>query len=215
MLTALTLTLGIGAVIIEIKLRTVARNFAQTHVSATLSRAVSLAAMRVLDEYNITYDKIANLSRNEQGQVSSIEINSNAINRFKSSLTEAVARELSGYKSVTFKIPVSAAFGVYYSYLAYPKISYTVSVSTAVFTEFENEFTDAGINQVLHRITVRVGTKGQLALLKEKQSINESTNFTLAETVIVGAVPDAFTNIDYANEDIVDDVFDYGASVPD
>ncbi len=215
MLTAVTLTLGIGAVFIEIKLRTVARNFAATHVATTLSRAVSHAAMRVLEEYNITYDQVANLSRNEQGLVSSIEINSNAINHFKSSLTEAVVKELAGYKIVTFKIPVSAAFGVYYSYLAYPKISYTVSVSTAVFTELRNEFKDAGINQVLHRITVKVGTRGQLAMLKEKSSIDESTDFTLAETVIVGATPDAFTNIDYANEDIVDDVFDYGASVLD
>ena len=214
-LTAVTLTLGIGAVFIEIKLRTVARNFAATQVSQILSRAVSRAAMRVLDEYNVTYDEVVHLSRNEQGLVSSIEINTKAINRFKSSLTEAVAEELKNYKSVTFKIPVSAAFGIYYSYLSYPKISYTVSVATTVFTEFKNEFTDAGINQVLHRITVKVGIRGQLALLKEKTGINEATSFTLAETVIVGAVPDAFTNIDYANEDIVDDVFDYGASVPD
>ncbi len=211
----MALLIGTGCIFIELKLRNIAHSFARNHVSAALSKAVSRAAMRVLDEYDITYDKVANLSRNETGQVTSIEINGGAINRFKSSLTEAVARELSGYKSVTFKIPVSAAFGVYYSYLAYPKVSYTVSVSTAVFTEFENEFTDAGINQVLHRISVRVGTKGQLALLKEKQSISESTDFTLAETVIVGAVPDAFTNIDYANEDIVDDVFDYGAQLPE
>ena len=215
LLTAFTIAAGVGAIFIEIKLRAVARTFAESYVSTALSNAVNRAAMSVLDEYNISYNEVANLSVNEQGLVSSIEINTSAINRFKGSVTAAVVSELAEYKSVTFKIPISAAFGVYYSYLSFPKISYTVSVSTSVFAEFENEFIDAGINQVLHRITIRVGTIGQLAMLKEKTGINQSTNFTLAETVIVGAVPDAFTNIDYASEDVVDDVFDYGATVPE
>lgn len=209
--TALALLICAGSVYIEIRLRTVAASFARTSLSSAFGGAINRAAVRVLDEYDITYDEVAMLFRNEEGQVTSLEIKTAAINRFKSSMVKEVQKELSGYEKTTFRIPVSAAFGVYYSYLSYPKVSYTVSVSTMVFTEIHNEFTDAGINQVLHRISVRVGTKGQLAMQGSKQNISEAEEFTLAETVIVGAVPDAFTKIDYANEDIVDDVFDYGA----
>ena len=46
--------------------------------------------------------------------------------------------------------------GIYYTYLSYPKISYTVGVSTVVSTNFKSEFYEAGINQVLHRISVSV-----------------------------------------------------------
>lgn len=209
--TAVSLVLCVFCIYVDIRLREVAHTFARNRVSAVLTAAVNRAASRLLDEYDITYDSVSNITRNENDQVTSVEINTNEINRFKSGLTESVLAELSNYGNVTFEVPLLAAFGLYYSYLAYPRVSYTVTISTVVSTEFKSEFTDAGINQVLHRISVVVGTRGSLAVLGSDADISETTDFTVAQTVIVGAVPDAFTNIDYANEDIVDDVFDYGA----
>ncbi len=212
--TAVSLVLGIFCVYIDIRLRSVAETFARNHVSAVLTSAVNRAATQLLGEYNITYDRVSIITRNENDQVTSVEINTNEINKFKSGLTESVLAELSDYSKITFEVPLLAAFGIYYSYLSYPRISYTISISTVVSTEFKSEFTEAGINQVLHRISVIVGTRGSLAVLGTDADINETTDFTVAQTVIVGAVPDAFTSIDYANEDIVDDVFDYGAEAP-
>lgn len=212
--TAVTLILGVFCVYVDIRLREVAHTFARNSVSAVLTAAVNRAATRLLEEYNITYDSVSNITRNENDQVTSVEINTNEINRFKSGLTESVLAELSDYGKITFEVPLLAAFGIYYSYLSYPRISYTISISTVVSTEFKSEFTEAGINQVLHRISVIVGTRGSLATLGADTDISETTDFTVAQTVIVGAVPDAYTKIDYANEDIVDDVFDYGAEAP-
>ena len=124
-------------------------------------------------------------------------------------------KELNKNGDVTVKVPLSAAFGIYYTYLSYPKISYTLSAVRIVSTNYKNEFLEAGINQVLHRISVSVSALGNLAIIGRDAEVSEITTFTLAETVIVGAVPDAFTSIDYATEDVVDDVFDYGAQKPE
>ncbi len=212
--TAMSVILGVFCLYVDIRLREVAETFAKNRVSAVLTASVNRAASRLLEEYDITYDSVSSITRNENGQVTSVDINTNEINRFKSRLTESVLAELSNYGKVTFEVPISAAFGLYYSYLSYPSISYTISISTVVSTQFKSEFTDAGINQVLHRISVIVGTRGSLAVSGADTDISEMTDFTVAQTVIVGAVPDAFTSIDYANEDIIDDVFDYGAEAP-
>lgn len=211
LLLVFVLTSCVFCVFIDIKLRAVAVTFAKNKVSAILTAVVNRAASRLLEEYDITYDSVSNITRDESNNVVSVEINTNEINRFKSGLTEAVLKELANYGSVTFNVPISAAFGMYYSYLSYPRVSYTMGIAATVSTEFRSEFTDAGINQVLHRISVVVGARGDLAVLGTDANITEMTDFTVAQTVIVGAVPDAFTSIDYANEDIVDDVFDYGA----
>lgn len=213
-ITATSLILGAFCIYVDIRLREVAETFAKNRITAVLTASVNRAASQLLEEYDITYDSVSSITRNESGQVTSVEINTNEINRFKSGLTERVLEELSNYGSVTFAVPISAAFGLYYSYLSYPRISYTISLSTAVSTEFKSEFTDAGINQVLHRISVAVGTMASLAVPGNDKDINQITDFTVAQTVIVGAVPDAFTSIEYANEDLVDDVFDYGAQAP-
>lgn len=207
------LLLGMLCIYIDVKLRGVARNFAESRMAAMLTSAVNKAASRLLEEYEITYDKVSEVTRDQNGNVTSIEIDTNEINRFKSSLTEEVLTELRSYGSVGFSVPVSAAFGIYYSYLYYPRVSYNMTTAVAVSSDFESEFTDAGINQVLHRISVVVGTKGSLAIPGEDEEIEYKTSFTVAQTVIVGAVPDAYTSIDYASEDTVDDIFDYQAQL--
>ena len=199
---------------VEFRLRDVAISFARNAVSSVLSSAINVAAIRLIKENGLTYDSVSNLSRDADGKVVSVEIDTNEINRFKAALAEEVQTELSMQNDITVKVPLLSAFGIYYTYLSYPKISYTLGASTIVSTNYKSQFYDAGINQVLHRISVSVETAGNLALPGRDERIDEITEFTVAETVIVGAVPDAFTNIDYASEDIVDDVFDYGAEKP-
>ncbi len=198
-------------VYVDIKLRVVATSLAKYALSSALSSAINTAAVKLIEENGLTYDKVSNLKRDQENRVTSIEIDTNSINRFKGALVKAVQEELEKEGSVTVEVPVLAAFGVYYTYLSYPKISYTLSTVRIVSTNYKNEFFEAGINQVLHRISVSVGAAGNMAVVGRDTVVNEITDFTLAETVIVGAVPDAYTKIDYANEDIVDDVFDYGA----
>lgn len=200
-------------VYVDVRLRSVARNFAESRMKSMLTSSVNKAASQLLADYNITYDKVSKVSRDESGKVTSVEIDSNEVNRFKSEITQKVSEELKGYGSVGFSVPISAAFGIYYSFFRFPKVSYNFTIATVVFTDIKSEFIDAGINQVLHKISVVVGTRGSLAVPGDQSEISQTTSFTVAQTVIVGKVPDAYTNIDYATEDIVDDIFDYRAEV--
>lgn len=214
-LLALIVLVGSLSFYIEFRLRSVAITFARNAVSSVLSSAINTAAVKLIKENGLTYNKVSNISRDSNNNITAVEIDTNEINRFKASLAEAVQGELAAKNEITVKVPLLAAFGIYYTYLAYPKLSYTLSAATVVSTNFKSEFYDAGINQVLHRISVSVSTAGNLALPGRDERIEEITDFTVAETVIVGSVPDAYTKIDYANEDVVDDVFDYGAVMPE
>ena len=210
LLAAIT-ALSALTVFVDLRLRMVAADFAKFALSSALSTATNKAAERLISEKGLTYDKVSNVKRDEQNRVTSVEIDTNSINLFKSRLASEVQNELDKAGDVTVKVPLSAAFGIYYTYLSQPKISYTLSAVRIVSTNYKNEFFEAGINQVLHRISVTVSALGNLAVIGADTEVKEITAFTLAETVIVGEVPDAYTKIDYATEDIVDDVFDYGA----
>ncbi len=211
LILSLAVLLGSAAVFIELRLNKVAVRFAINALSSVLSTAIDTAAASLMIDYSVTYDKLSVITRDENNNVTSIEINSTEVNRFKSGIGAAVQKELNKTGEITVNVPLSAAFGLYYTYVSYPKISYTISASTVISTNIRSEFLDAGINQVLHKISVRVKTAGNLGLVGKDERIEEVNDFTVAETVILGAVPDAYTKIDYATEDIVDDVFDYGA----
>jgi hypothetical protein len=59
-----------------------------------------------------------------------------------------------------------------------------------------NRFTSAGINQTKHQILLNVDVYVSILLPGFTTATKVSNSFTVAETVIVGSVPDSYTYFD-------------------
>ena len=95
-----------------------------------------------------------------------------------------------------------------------PKIRIELDISSAVYSKISSEFISAGINQTLHRITLTISTDIYFIMPWYRSSGGYQTEFILAETIIVGKVPDAYTNvIEYPGSNIAGEIFDYSADV--
>ena len=57
---------------------------------------------------------------------------------------------------------------------------------------FESYFTEAGINQTLHQLTMQVGVDVAILVLGRSESFTVTSQVVVAETIIVGDVPDTF-----------------------
>ena len=77
-----------------------------------------------------------------------------------------------------------------------------------VLTDLKSEFTEAGINQTLHRVYLEVVCN--VTILTPYQTITESiTNqVLLIEGVIVGNIPDAYYNLEGLNDEQMLDMVD-------
>ena len=64
-----------------------------------------------------------------------------------------------------------------------------------VRTEFESQFTSAGVNQTLHRIWMEVSVPMKLLLPGGEVETTLHTRLCVAETVIVGKVPDTYLQL--------------------
>ena len=75
-----------------------------------------------------------------------------------------------------------------------------------VLTDLKSEFTEAGINQTLHRVYLEVVCN--VTILTPYQTITESiTNqVLLIEGVIVGNIPDAYYNLQGLNDEQMLDI---------
>lgn len=196
---------------IDYRLKKVALEFAMSEAKTIILDCANKAALSVLDEMNISYNNIAILSRNSDGLVTSVEISTGVVNTFKSKIASAVSQELKKHSNVTFELPVFAAFGYFYSAFFIPKISYSIQLTTTAITDFYSRFYSAGINQVLHQILVKIDLESSLAMPHYKTALTTNTSLIAAETVIVGVVPDAFTEVINQSDELVGDIFDYSA----
>ncbi len=199
------------AVFVDIRLREVAKVFAKSAAKTALINATNLACGRLMEDTDFSYDDIAVITRNESGMATSVEINTIFANKLKAELTNCIAQELEKLTNMTFTVPLSAAFGIYYSAFETPRLSYKVHITTTVNTDFKSNFYSAGINQVLHQILLTVSLESDLAMREGDTETFTSTNFLIAQTVIVGAVPEAFTEVKNATDEVMEDIFDFGA----
>ena len=81
-----------------------------------------------------------------------------------------------------------------------------------VQSEISSEFESCGINQSIHRIVLRLDVTIGAFIPGYSIGCDVDYDYILSETVIVGNVPQAYTNViaDSA-QTAIDDINDYGA----
>lgn len=210
-LLIIALIISSCSIILDIRLRNVVKNFAKSAVKTIMIDCCNRASKRVLEDLDITYDDLAVITRNSEGYATSVEIDSMSSNRIKSIISDEISSEVSKHSDVEFSVPLFAAFGLYFTNIKWPKLKYTVHITTTVASQYESNFLSAGINQVLHQILLNVILESDLAMLEDSTEQVTKTNFIIAQTVIVGAVPDAFTSVGHATDEVMEDIFDFGA----
>jgi hypothetical protein len=57
---------------------------------------------------------------------------------------------------------------------------------------FSSYFSEAGINQILHQLTMNVTVDVSILVLGNTRSLSVSSQVVVAETIIVGQVPDTY-----------------------
>ena len=202
-----------GYVYLEYKLKAVVRTFAMSEAKTMLINAANKAAQEVLEETKITYDQLVIIDRKESGEVNSVSINTSLANELKVKINNRIAEKLRKHEKVKFSVPIFAAFGFYYTAFYNPRFTYEVGVTTTVGSDFSGAFESAGINQVLHQILLDIKLESDLAMPKTNTTLNTITSFLVAETVITGVVPDAFTSVIGAEDETIEDIFDHGATI--
>lgn len=173
------------------------------------TRVINTAVHEVIEEGE--YPELVEIKRDSEGNVLSISADTAAINKLKSSVSLKILELLSMDGNRDLKVPIGNLTGVYLlsgrGFSVYVRLIPTDSVLTTV----ESSFSDEGINQSWHRITMKVTLKLGVIVLGEHISVDVCDSIVIADSVIVGKVPDAYTEIERAEADLVGDVVDFKA----
>ena len=188
--------------------------YAVSVAETIMLNAANEAIVEVLEENNVTYGDIVNLSNNSEGYVTSLEIEIYSVNSLKSKISSETARNIENKEFYDVGIPIGTFLGNTYTSGFGPMIKFKMQLTSTAFVDFSHEFKAAGINQVLHIIMVNIDIKGSLIVAGYNKGINTKTSAIAAQTVIVGKSPEAFTNVIESEKDNTGGLInDYGAVV--
>ena len=195
------------AVYATAQLRPRLESMATTRVSNTVNRIVFEAVNEAIESGEITYDQLISFEKDNDGRITAVHSNMAACNRLQVEILDSILARIDQVSARELSIPVGSLTGSALLAGRGPRIKVRMESVGSSSARFENEFTSAGINQTNHRIVLHIDVSVAILLPGFTTATQVSNAVTVAETVIVGSVPDTYTYFS-TTEDKVEDYAD-------
>ena len=195
---AFLLFVFIGIVIIAVLagrfLKSISGDMALSDASDMITATINDTINEKMRAGQYTYDYFVNLQKDNEGNITAISANMARINTLSSEiLQEVIASTNSGQHDLS--IPLGNLLGSNLLLGRGPNIPVKVLMLTSSFADFKNELSSAGINQIKHQIILEVRVQIDVLLPWEVQSTEVLSEVLIAETVLVGQVPQAYLSL--------------------
>ena len=147
-------------------LKPVLTSLATARVSNTVNGIVTAAVNETIYSGGVDYDQLISFEKDNEGRITAVKSNMSECNRLQSAIIDEVLEKLSEVTTKELSVPVGTLLGS-------PFLS--------------------GINQTKHQIYLVVDVYVSILLPGFSTTTKLSNTYSVAETVIVGSVPDNYT----------------------
>ncbi len=187
-------------VFFEIRAKPVIIEVAVTQAENIASSIIEDAIISVLRENGVTYSSLVDIEKDEDGRVTTVKADTIKMNLLKSEIGAEISKEILETDSREISIPFGTIIGISALSGKGPKIKTTVTLTSNVTSTINNTFTSSGINQTLHEIYVNVNATIYVIMPKNTAIAEVNSNYCIAQTVIIGTVPETFAEFQNKGE---------------
>lgn len=172
------------------KIITISQKFVENEVSNIVDQEVKNL---MLEEF-LSYDKITIISRDASGKVTSISTNSVLINNFANELDMKIGDVIQESERFENRVYLSSLVGFDLFAGIGPKVPIRFEQISITHADITHTFEETAINQTLHTINLSVSIDIEILLPFAYSSMTVESQMPIAQTLIVGSVPDAYFN---------------------
>ena len=144
----------------------------------------------IMDQYS--YDDLITITRDKENNVKMLQTNTKNINKIISDIPVNIVSKFNEEQNSNISIYLGSITGLKIFSAVGPKINIRISHVGNVNTKLVSEFTAQGINQTLHRVYLNLDC--EVTILTPYDTIKQKieNQVLIAESVIVGVVPDFY-----------------------
>jgi sporulation protein YunB len=165
---------------------------AQTQVINTTSDLINDAIDEQIETGNIRYDRIVYFEKDLNGRITALKTNMSEVNRLKTDTLNLINDEILALDTAQISVPIGNLFLPELFSGKGPSIPVQIIAIRNSDASFSSDLTEAGINQTLQKINMNVCVDVTILVLGKTDTFTVSSQVVVAETVIVGQVPDTF-----------------------
>lgn len=176
----------------RIRYNSTIRSLAQTQVINATSDLINDAIDKQIETGNIQYDRIVYFEKDLNGRITALKTNMSEVNRLKTDILNIINDEILAMDTTDLGIHLGSLILPEFLSGRGPTIPVQILTIRNSDGSFTSNFTEAGINQTLHQLTMQVSVDVSILVLGKAESFTVTSNVVVAETIIVGQVPDTF-----------------------
>ncbi len=168
-------------------------------------RAIALDAVNSAIARNlsaITYEDLIRVDTDGQGRVTLLQANTVNMNRISTQTALTAQQYIADIADQSIRISIGSATGSPLLAGRGPEMLVKVVPVGSVSSEFVTEFRTAGINQTRHKVYIRIRANMRIVIPTGAREVEVVAQVPVAETVIVGQVPQSYVNVD-STEDML------------
>ena len=161
---------------------------ARYQVRSQVTAAVEQWAARDLQERGVDYSDFVTITRNEAGEITALSADMARLNLLRAELSAHLLERLED-SQLELTVPVGSLLPLEPTWARGPELHLRALALGTASAEFESEFTSAGINQTRHRLWLELSVPVTVLLPGGGEELTVDSRLCVAETVIVGRVP--------------------------
>lgn len=188
----LAMALLAGFFLLRSRYYTVITELARTQVTNSTSDLINDAVAQQLAGGQIAYDRIVYFEKDLNGRITALKTNIGQVNALKTETLNIINEEILDTDESLLGIPIGSLFLPEFLAGRGPRIPVRILSVRNSDATFDSNFSHAGINQTMHQLNMHVLVDVAVLVLGRTHSFTVASQVVVAETVIVGDVPDTF-----------------------
>lgn len=168
------------------------RSLAHTQIVNATSDLINDAIDLQIRDDEIQYDRIVYFEKNLDGMITALKTNMSEVNRLKTQILNLINNEILALDSANLGIPLGSLILPELLSGKGPVIPVRILSIRNSDATFSSSFSAAGINQTLHQLNMDVIVDVSVLVLGKTDSFTVTSSVVVAETIIVGQVPNTY-----------------------
>ena len=178
--------------VLEARLRPMVVLAAQAQAQNAITAVAEETVVEDLAERGVNYDDVVTIQRDDSGAITALTTDMATLNQLRSQLVADVLEALEGVDVSQIQVPLGSLVDLDILWGLGPTLKVHAMTVGTVEGEFQSQFSSAGVNQTLHKIDLELAVPLTLMLPGGAVEAVCETQIPIAETVIVGQVPQIF-----------------------
>ncbi len=171
----------------------VIKTYSAQETKSITEKAINLAVSNVINR-TLSYDALIDINYSPKGEIASFAANQYEINTITREIVKETQYQMNNLGKSGLPINVGTFSGVPFLIGRGPMIHLNLVPISVVSGKFDSEFSSVGINMTKHTLFLYIDVHVSIVLPVQSYDIYSTNQVLLAESIIVGKVPEVYLN---------------------